>query len=79
MGVGEEGSRRDPVSARIPVFWMGRNGRTAGHITRGPRWASGCVKPLTPHDGWWTRGSPRYQVLSLQHPTLDMVEDLRIE
>ena len=27
-----------------------------------PRWASGCVKPPTPHGGWWTRGSPRYHV-----------------
>ena len=36
-------------------------------------------KPLTPHGRWWTRGSPRYQVLSLWHPTLDMVEELRTE
>ena len=43
----------------------------------GPGWASGCVRPLTPHSGWWTKGSPRYQVLSLWHPTLDMVEELR--
>ena len=41
-------------------------------------WASGCVKPLTPHGGWWTRGSPRYQVLSLRHPTLDMAAENRI-
>ena len=40
-----------------------------------PRWASGCVKPLTPHGRWWTRGSPRYQVLSLWHPMLDTVEE----
>ena len=42
-----------------------------------PRWASGYVKPLTPHGGWWTRGSPRYQVLSLQHPTLHTTEKLK--
>jgi hypothetical protein len=45
----------------------------------GPGWASGCVKPLTPHGGWWTRGSPRYQVLSLQHATLNTAEELRTE
>jgi hypothetical protein len=27
--------------------------------------------------GGWTRGSPRYQVLSLGHPTLDNPEELR--
>ena len=41
--------------------------------------ASGYVRPLTPHNRWWTRGSPRYQVLSLRYPTLDTVEELRTE
>jgi hypothetical protein len=44
-----------------------------------PGWTSGCVKPPTPHGGWWTRGSPRYQVLSLRHPMLDILEELRTE
>jgi hypothetical protein len=29
--------------------------------------------------GDWTRGSPRYQVLSLGHPRLDTMEELRTE
>jgi hypothetical protein len=41
----------------------------------GPGWVSGCAKPLTPHSRWWVRGSPRYQVLSLRHPTLDKTEE----
>jgi hypothetical protein len=28
------------------------------HFPLGPRWASGCVKPLTPHGEGWTRVSP---------------------
>ena len=40
-------------------------------------WASGCGKPLTPHGGWWTRGSPRYLVLCLRPPTLTTSEERR--
>ena len=29
--------------------------------------------------GVWARGSPRYQVLSLQHPTLDSAEEQKTE
>ena len=29
--------------------------------------------------GWWTRGSPRYQVLTLGHLMLDTLEELRTE
>jgi hypothetical protein len=65
--------------ARVPVLWAGGRWRTARRFPHGPGWASGCVKPLTPHRVWWTRGSPRYQVLSLRHPTLDMAEELRTE
>ena len=64
VGVGEEESGREPASRQEAC---------------GPRWASGCVRPLAPHSRWWTRGSPRYQVLSLWHPTLDMAEELRTE
>jgi hypothetical protein len=42
-----------------------------------PSWLSGYGKPWTPLCGWWTRGSPRYQVLSLGHLTLDTAEELR--
>ena len=36
------------------------------------------MKPLTPHGGGWTRGSPLYQVLSVWYPMLDMAEELRV-
>jgi hypothetical protein len=36
-----------PPPARVLVLWVGRCGRTAGHFPCSPRWASGCVKPLT--------------------------------
>ena len=80
MGVGEKESRREcPHPARVPVLWAGGHGRTAERFSHSPGWASGCVRPLTPQGGWWTRGSPRYQVLSLQHPTLDTAEELRTD
>ena len=63
---------------RVPVLWADGHGRIA-HAFSCRRWTSGCVKPLTPHGGQWTRGSPRHQVLSLRHPTLDTAEELRIE
>ena len=76
-GKREEGE--NPHLARVPVLWAGGWGRTARRFPLGPGWASGCVKPLTPLGVGWTRGSPWYQVLSLQHPTLDMEEELRIK
>jgi hypothetical protein len=75
--VGKRGVGGSPHPARVPVIWAGR--RTATCFPHGPRWASGCVRPLTPHGGWWTRGSPRNQVLSLCLPMLDMVEELRTD
>jgi hypothetical protein len=50
-----------PRLARVPVLWAGRQGRTAGHFPLDSGWASGCVKPLTPHGRGWTRGRPQYQ------------------
>jgi hypothetical protein len=38
------------------VLWAGRCGRTARCFPLGPRWASGCVKPLTSHSGDQGRG-----------------------
>jgi hypothetical protein len=38
-------------------------------------WLCEATKPLL--RGWWTRGNPRYQVLSLRHLTLDTTEELR--
>ena len=32
--------------ARVPLFWVGRRGRTATRFPRGPGWVSGCGKPL---------------------------------
>ena len=78
MSVGERVEwERICVPPEFPVLWAGGCGMTARCFPHGPGWASGCVKPLTPHGGWWTRGSPRYQVLSLQHLTLDSTEERR--
>jgi hypothetical protein len=58
-GVGEEGKGESLHPARVPVLWAGGCSRTAGRFPLSPEWASGCVKPLTPLSGGWTRGSPR--------------------
>ena len=76
---GREESGREPTSCQSSSA-LGRQMREDCHtLSTWPRVVSGCVKPLTPHGGWWTRGSPRYQVLSLQHPRLDAVAELRTE
>ena len=43
------------------MLWADRHGGSVGHFPLGPRWASGCVKPLTTYSGGWTRGSSWYQ------------------
>jgi hypothetical protein len=73
------GGGGNPCPARVPVLWAGRCGRTVACFPQGPRWVSCCVKPKTLLSRWWTRGSPRHQVPSLQHPTLDTKEELRTE
>jgi hypothetical protein len=70
--------KRGVGESRIPVLWAGRHRRKESH-SRGPEWASGCFKPLTPQGRWWARGSPSYQVLSLQYSMLDMAEELKTE
>jgi hypothetical protein len=65
------------VSCQSSGVLGGQAQENCARFPRGPRWASGCVKPLTPHGRWWTRGSPRYQVLSFWHLMLDMAEELR--
>jgi hypothetical protein len=49
VGGGEE----SPYLARALVLWAGRCRRTARCFPLGPGWASGCVKPQTPHSGGW--------------------------
>jgi hypothetical protein len=56
--------------ARVPVLWA--------DSTR-PRVGVWLLKPLTPLSGWWTSGSPRYQLLSLGHPMLETAKELRTE
>jgi hypothetical protein len=72
MGMWEERSRREcPCLARVPVLWVGRCGRTARHFLCGPRWASGCVKPLTSHGrevGGWGVYKRQPLVLGSQSP-----------
>ena len=65
------------LPTRVPLLWAGGPRRTAACFPLDPKWASGYVKPQTPLGGWLTRGSPRQQVPSLWHPTLDTMEELR--
>ena len=37
------------------------------------------IQASDPFDRGWTRGIPRYQVLSFWHPKLDKAEELRTE
>jgi hypothetical protein len=79
MGVGERGKwERTRI---LPDFrcsgWADAGGLHT--LSTWPWVVSGCVKPLTPQGGWWIRGSPRYQVLSLGHLMLDKAEELRTE
>ena len=76
---GKEGSGREPTSHQSSGDLSGQTQEDCAGFPHGPRWMPGCVKPLTPHSRWWTRGSHRFQVLSLRHPTLDTVEELRTE
>jgi hypothetical protein len=48
---GRGGEGESPRLARVPVLWAGGLRRTAGRFPRGSKWASGCMKPLTPHGG----------------------------
>ena len=60
MGTGEiKGVGENLHPARVPLFWVGRRGRTATRFPRGPGWVSGCGKPLIPLGGGWTKGSSR--------------------
>ena len=49
----------------------------AFHMAPAGVWLREATKLLL--GGWWTRGSPRYQVLSLGHLMLDTSEELRTE
>lgn len=60
-------------------LWAGGHGRTAARFLRSTGWVSGSGKPLTPLGGWWTRGSPRYQVPIFWHLMQDTLEELRTE
>jgi hypothetical protein len=62
-GSGDRGSG-NLRPTRVPVLWAGRRRRTATPFPCDTGWVSGC--DMTPHvSGWWTRGSPKYQVPSL--------------
>jgi hypothetical protein len=52
-GAMDVGGKRgeNPPPTRVLVVWAGGLGKTAACFPRGPRWVSGCVKPLTPA-GW---------------------------
>ena len=83
MGVWEEGSRRVPESSQSSAALGGQTRddfqtrEDCRTLSSRPGWASGYVKPLTPHGGWWT--SSRYQVFSLWHSMLYTAEELRTE
>jgi hypothetical protein len=44
-----------------------------------PRWASGCVKLLTPQGGWWTGSAPGTRISAWGCTMLDTVEEQRTE
>jgi hypothetical protein len=70
----------NPHPARVLMLWAGRHRRTAqARFLLGPRWVSGCVKPLTPP---WVVDKGQPQVPGSQPPAfhvLDTVEELRTE
>jgi hypothetical protein len=68
---------KTPHPARVLVLWAGRQERTAAYTFHMPQDAVLSHWPQL--GGWWTRGSPRHQVPSLWHPTLDTAAELRTE
>ena len=65
-GTGEEGRGEDSLCPIWfpPVLWVGRHGRASGCFPLSPWWEA---KPVNPHNGGWTRGSPRLGASGL-HP-----------
>jgi hypothetical protein len=62
-GVGENLS-----PARVPVFWAGRLGGLLQALNTAPVGVWLWKSTESQLSGWWTRGSLRYQILSLRHP-----------
>ena len=79
MGVGEEGVGRESMSGQSSCA-LGR--RTQEDCWMLSTWLQVGIWLYEATDSTrrgLTRGSPRYQVLSLWHPTLDTAEELRTE
>jgi hypothetical protein len=69
------------VRANMGAVGMGERGEWERIRVPPEFWCSGHLAVLShwPHMAGGRQGSPRYQVLSLQHPMLDIVEELRPE
>ena len=68
---GIKGVEENPRSSRVLLLWAGRHGRLPRtfHLALGMCVGVWLCKATEPQlGGWWTRGNPRYQVLSLGHP-----------
>ena len=85
MGVWEEGIGREPASGQSSGALDGWTQGDCQKLSMQPLvgiWLCEATDPT-----WWgvgvgkgqLQGQPPYQVLGLQHPMLDMVEELRTE
>ena len=73
---GKEG--REPASCQNSDALGGQMREDCPMLSTRPLVGVWLWKAMDPQLGrGWTSGSPRYQVLSLQHPTLDTTEELR--
>ena len=69
VGIGEEQRERELCLTKVLVLRVGGHEKTAGRFPRGLGLASGCVKPLTPHDEGVDKGQPKVpvSVSGIQH------------
>ena len=86
IGIGEEQGGREPMSGQSSGVALGQgDGEYCQTLSMPPQvgiWSGLCEatdSTLLGVGRRWTRGSPQYQVLSLQHPRLDMTGELRTE
>jgi hypothetical protein len=75
----KEGSGKEPASCQRSGALGRRTWEECRMLSMRPRVGVWLWEANDPTRRWWTRGSPRHQVPSLQHPTLDTTEELRIE
>jgi hypothetical protein len=79
VGVGEEVEGREPMSGQSSCALGRRMREDCWTLSMQPQMGIWLCEATD--TTWWglTRESSSFQVLSLQHPTLDMAEELRTE